>query len=311
MKKYLTVLLLFCFYLSFAQDIHVENGIAYIGEKPYVKLIKKGKKNYFVYDLTKNEKIIKIQLEKEYDASSDIYHHNTKLHFLKLDKNAAFGEIKIKTAREIIELLLSKELILADGSLNEELATEYYETTPIGKRCKEIAKKDFGGILYHKFRPVVGNDTVVINEVKYECVSTAFYTKKVLYDRFGMWHKEIYRNPTGRIPELLWENIHLFADDEKKFTVIARGVESPKTVYASIMIFDDNNYDMLHKSSPYRDKLVALFADFIRNDDDDREFYEVFWKRYNPQRWKQIVAENKSVTPEGKSPYKPQKLPKN
>lgn len=311
MKKYSTLLLLFVFYVSFAQDIHVENGIAYIGNKPYVKILKKGKKNFFVYDLKTNKQIIQVKLAKKFNERTEKDDHNTKLYFLKLDKNAAFSRIKTKTAKDIVELLLRKNLILSNGSLNEELATEYHETTPIGKRCKEIAEKDFGGVLYHKFRPVVGNDTIVINEVKYECVTTAFYTKKVLYDRLGLWHKEIFRNPSSRIPELLWENIQLFEDDEKKFIVIARGLESEKTIYASIMVFDENNYDMLHKNSPYRDKIVALFADYIHNDKDDRTFYDEFWKRYDPKRWKQMLVNNKPMHIQKKPSYKVPKPPKN
>ncbi|MEM6687451.1 MAG: hypothetical protein AAF617_16855, partial [Bacteroidota bacterium] len=134
---------------------------------------------------------------------------------------------------------------------------------------------------------------------------------KVLFDRFGLWHKKIYRNPSSRIPELLWENIQLLENDDKKFTVVARGLESRKTIYASIMIFDENNYDMLSKTSPYRDKIVKLFSDFIRNDSDDRQFYEEFWKRYDPKRWQQILVNNKPMEPTRKSQFKTPKVPKN
>ncbi|MEM6720459.1 MAG: hypothetical protein AAF611_14125 [Bacteroidota bacterium] len=311
MKKYLIILFLFCFFFSFAQDVHVENGIAYIGDKPYVKIIKKNKKDYFIYDLKTNTKIIKVQLSKKYNERSEKYDPETKFYFLKLDTNAAFSEIKATSATDIAELLFSKNLILPNGALNTELAKEYHETTPVGKRCLKMLKNDYAGVLYHKFRPVVGNDTLQINEVKFECVITSFYTKKVLYDRFGMWHKEIYRNPSGRIPELLWKDIQLFEDDEKKFTVVARGVETPKTIYASIMVFDDNNYDMLHKNSPYRDKIVALFGEYIKTDTDDRKFYEVFWKRYDPERWQQILAHNKPTNSKGKPPHQPSKPNKN
>ncbi|AXG67939.1 hypothetical protein KORDIASMS9_00121 [Kordia sp. SMS9] len=290
MKKWLTILFAFYISFAFAQDIHVENGIAYIGDTPYVKIIKKNKKTFFIYDLKKNEKIIKVHLEKKYNERAQSYYPNTKLYFLQSDMNAAFSEIKVKSPKDIAELLFDKNLILPNGALNEELAVEYYETTPIGKRCERTIEQGFRGILYHKYRPVVKNDTLQINEVKFECVTTALFTRKVLYDHFGNWAKEIFRTTQSHLPELLWKDIPLFENDDKKFTVIARGLESRKTIYASIMVFDENNYDMLHKNSPYRDKIVALFADFIRNDKGNRKFYEVFWKKYDPKRWEQMQA---------------------
>lgn len=290
MKKCLIILLAFYIQLSFAQDVHVENGIAYIGDTPYVKIIKEDKKTFFIYDLKKNEKIIKVHLGKKFNERDESYYPNTKLYFLKSDMNAAFSEIKVKSPEDIAELLFDKNLIQSNGTLNEEFAMEYYETTPIGKRCERRFERDFRGVLYHKYRPVVKNDTLQINEVKFECVTTALFTRKVLYDHFGEWNKEIFRTTQSRLPELLWKDIQLFENDEKKFTVIARGVESSKTIYASIMVFDENRYDMLHQNSPYRDKIVELFANFIRNNKRDRKFYEVFWKKYDPKRWEQMQA---------------------
>ncbi len=288
MKKCLTLLLAFYIHLSFAQDIHVENGIAYIGDAPYIKIVKDSRKNFFIYDLKKNEKIIKVHLDKKYNERAESYYPNTKIYFLNSDMNAAFSEIKVKSPKDIAKLLFDKNLILPNGALNEELAVEYYETTPIGKRCKKTYEKDFGSVLYHKYRPVVKNDTLQINEVKFECVTTAFYTKKVMYDHFGAWTSDIFRTAQTYLPELVWKDVQLFKDDKKKFTVIARGLESYKTTYASIMVFDENRYDMLHKNSPYRDKIVTLFSNFIRNDKKSRAFYKAFWSKYDPERWKEM-----------------------
>jgi hypothetical protein len=310
MKQFLTLIFAFCYSITFGQEIQVENSIAYIDGKPYVKIIKKNKKNIFIYNIRTNEKILKIQLEKKYNERTDSYYPNTKLFFLHLDKSAAFSETKVVTQKEIIQLLVDKQLILTDGSLNEELAIEYHETSPIGRRCAKILDKNFAGILYHKFRPIVGKDTLKINEVKYECVKTALYTRKVLYDRFGMWTKEIYRyGAPNRLPELAWQDVQLLEDDEKKFTIVARGLESAKTIYASIMIFDENNYDMLDAKSPYRDKLVKLIGDFIKNDKESREFFKVFWSKYDPERWQKILAENQRMNNPRRYQYGPTKKP--
>jgi hypothetical protein len=92
--------------------------------------------------------------------------------------------------------------------------------------------------LYEEFKSVVNNDTIKLNEVKYECVYTAMYTKKVMYDKFGKWHKEIYTNKE-RHPMLIWENIKLFANDSTKFTIVTNGLESIETInkYTSTLNF--------------------------------------------------------------------------
>jgi hypothetical protein len=62
---------------------------------------------------------------------------------------------------------------------------------------------------------------------------------------------------------------------------------------------------MLDKKSPYRDRLVTLFGDFIKNDSESREFYKVFWTKYDPARWKQIIAQNQPENTARKYPYDP------
>lgn len=152
------------------------------------------------------------------------------------------------------------------------------------KRCKKIIKNGFKTVLYGEFKSVVNNDTIKLNEVKYECVHTAMYTKKVMYDKFGKWHKEIYPN-SERHPILIWENIKLFANDSTKFTIATNGLESIETIYASILVFDENNNDLLAKSSPYRDKLVEYFGNLIINENVKKEdFYDIYWKTVNSNK---------------------------
>lgn len=156
------------------------------------------------------------------------------------------------------------------------------------KRCKKIIKNGFKTVLYEEFKSVVNKDTIKLNEVKYECVHTAMYTKKVMYDKFGKWHKEIYPNKE-RHPMLIWENIKLFANDSTKFTIATNGLESIETIYASILVFDQNNNDLLAKSSPYRDKLVDYFGKLIINDNNKKEdFYDIYWKTVNSNELKNI-----------------------
>ena len=156
---------------------------------------------------------------------------------------------------------------------------------------KKISKNSFRTILYDKFISVVNKDTIKFNEVKYEGVYSAMYTKKIMFDRFGKWHKEIYPNKE-RHPMLIWENIKLFANDSTKFTIAANGLESTETIYASILVFDKDNNDLLDENSAYRNKLVTLFGKFIIQESSNKEnskkenFYEVYWKKVDPKHCK-------------------------
>jgi len=161
-------------------------------------------------------------------------------------------------------------------------------------RCKTITKNSFSNIIYDKFISVVNKDTIKLNEVKYECVHTAMYTKKIMFDKFGKWHKEIYANKESH-PILVWENIQLFPKDSTKFTIATNGLESSTTIYASILIFDKDNNDLLAENSSYRDKLVNLFGQFIVQENPKKEdFYEVYWKQVDPKHWKELQRYKKN-----------------
>ncbi len=156
------------------------------------------------------------------------------------------------------------------------------------KRCKSILKNDYQNILEDKFESVVNNDTIYLNEVKYECVYTAFYTKKGMYDRFGRWNQEIY--PNGKThPILLWKDVKLFPNDTTEFIVAAYGKESNKTTYASVLVFDKQNKDLLTEKSEYKTKLIDYFSDMIKtNDSEKKDFYEAYWTTVDPLHWEVI-----------------------
>jgi hypothetical protein len=156
------------------------------------------------------------------------------------------------------------------------------------RRCTSILRNNYKTILEAKFVSVVENDTTFFNEVKYECVDNASYIKKGMYDRFGNWNQEIY--PKGRHhPILLWNNVKLFPNDTTEFIVAANGVESIETIYASVLVFDQNNKDLLSDESEYKTKLIAYFSEMIKTDNPKKNgFYEIYWKAVDPKRWQQI-----------------------
>jgi hypothetical protein len=156
------------------------------------------------------------------------------------------------------------------------------------KRCKSVSKSDYQYILEDKFESIVNNKQILLNEVKYECVYSSFYTQKGMYDRFGKWDNLIYAKGS-RHPILLWNNVKLFPNDTTEFIVAANGLESTKTTYASVLVFDKKNNDLLTEQSEYKKKLIDYFSKMIKsNNSKKRDFYEKYWKTVNPEHWEYL-----------------------
>ncbi|PWH82505.1 hypothetical protein DIS18_09645 [Algibacter marinivivus] len=154
-------------------------------------------------------------------------------------------------------------------------------------KCPEIYENNFTQIRFEKLTSISENDTTKINEMRFKCVHSAFYTHKVMYDKFGKWDKEIYLKKNTH-PILMWEEVNLFSNG-KKYRVISNGIEEWKHIYASVMIFDKNDNDLLSDTSEEKEILIKYFGDLIKNNDiEKRDFYEVYWTTVNPKHWERI-----------------------
>ena len=144
-------------------------------------------------------------------------------------------------------------------------------------KCPQLYQNGYKKIVYGKYETVSNNDTIKINEVRFECVFTAFYTQKVMFDKFGKWDKAIHSGNKTH-PMLLWEKVDLYSNG-KKYNVITNGIEDMKQIYASVMVFDENETDLLSKESPEKENLTNYFADLIKNNNNEKkDFYDVYWK---------------------------------
>ena len=104
-----------------------------------------------------------------------------------------------------------------------------------------------------------------------------------MYDKFGKWDKMIYQT-NRKYPVLLWREIDLFADG-KKFTVVTNGLEEWKHIYASVMVFDKDENDLLSNNSKEKIALAKYFSTLIMHSDHDKkEFYEAYWSEVDPKR---------------------------
>ena len=151
------------------------------------------------------------------------------------------------------------------------------------ERCPKIYKNDYTDILNEKHETISNNDTITFNEIRFECVYSALYSHKVMFDKFGKWDKAIY--PSNRKhPILMWENIDLCANG-KKYKVFTNGIEEWKHIYASVMVFDENDIDLLSNNSSEKENLTSYFASLIKkHKTENKGFYEVYWKMVDPKR---------------------------
>lgn len=119
-----------------------------------------------------------------------------------------------------------------------------------------------------------------LNKLKFNAVHSAMYTQKVMYDRFGKWSKEIRPN-NEKHPILVWGKIKLFENDNKLYSVYADGEEKWEEIYASVLVFDENQNDCLEENSPSKDKVINYFAEGIQNLSKNEDFYKIYWNSVN------------------------------
>jgi len=132
----------------------------------------------------------------------------------------------------------------------------------------------------YEIKPVLtvnGNDSTYINELRFNAVRSAMHTKKLMYDKFGKWDKEIWIN-NDRHPTLLWEKRKNFGENGGFYSIATSGEESKKEMYASVIVFDNENQDCLTESSPKKEFLINYFSNGIKSLSSNREFYDVYWK---------------------------------
>lgn len=114
-------------------------------------------------------------------------------------------------------------------------------------------------IVEPSFESISGNDTIRINELKLTCVIAGRKSQIALYDAFGKWSSFVRTN--DEIPLLVWKNIKLFKSKDKKYTVVAHGVQY---LYTSFLVFDEQNNDMLSDNSLEKEELVKYFKKLIK-----------------------------------------------
>jgi hypothetical protein len=124
------------------------------------------------------------------------------------------------------------------------------------------------------------NDSLYINQLRFNAVLSAMYTQNLMYNKFGKWDKEIWLSETD-MPILMWENRKLIDSQSQLFTVFVSGTESWKEIYASVIVFDSKDQDCLSEISENKNLLIKFFSTEIRNLNSNKKFYDLYWKTVN------------------------------
>jgi hypothetical protein len=152
--------------------------------------------------------------------------------------------------------------------------------------CKYMIKNGFQNITDNKVLLEIKNDTLLLTEIKYECTFHSFYTGGIMYNEFGKWNNTLSSN-TG-MTMMIWNNIQLFKNDTTRINVATKGTENTKTINSSVIVYDNNNNDLLSKNSKYREKLIDYFSKRIKSIRNTDKFYEEYWKTVDPKIWETI-----------------------
>ena len=155
--------------------------------------------------------------------------------------------------------------------------------------CLEHPKNDYSFITESQFKSVVNKDTIVSTELKYQCVYSALYIPKGMYDRFGKWTEVIRQE--GHRGILLWRNVKLFKFDASLYNVAAYSEENLTESYSAVIVFDDKNKDQLSADSEKRKDLSIYFSTLIRsNNENKKDFYPAYWKEIDLKKYRKIYG---------------------
>ena len=148
-------------------------------------------------------------------------------------------------------------------------------------KCENHLSNGFNGISTVKTTEVINKDTITYHQVNYLCPCSPLYLKKAMYDEYGLWDKLIRKKDNQVIA--IWKDIDLISDGNL-YTIFAGG-KRPKNekCYNSVMVLDEKSIDQLNPTSAVKNKLVLHFGNMIKNNSENRDFYDLYCKIINPK----------------------------
>ncbi|CAM3663901.1 hypothetical protein FLGE108171_09315 [Flavobacterium gelidilacus] len=157
---------------------------------------------------------------------------------------------------------------------NDEVGVKQKTANP---NIPYIYKNGFKNFEIIKVLSVNNNDSIYLNELRFNAVYSAMYSQKLMYDKYGKWDNEVWvDNDTDLL--LIWHNIKLLDSNDELFSVVTGGVESREEIFATVIVFDSDNQDCLTDTSEYKKILMDFFSTEIKNLSSKKDFYDQYFK---------------------------------
>jgi hypothetical protein len=122
------------------------------------------------------------------------------------------------------------------------------------------------------------NDSIYINELRFNQVDGAMYIGKFMYDKFGKWSKFV-KTKNENIAILVWEKVKLFKDSNQLYDVATSGVENYIQIYTSVSVYKSElNKDCFDDDILEKEKIIKYFSIGIINLSSNNQFYKEYWK---------------------------------
>lgn len=120
---------------------------------------------------------------------------------------------------------------------------------------------------------VTQGDTTYINELRFYNLVSARDVQIALYNAYGKWDDMYAGKYNPMINQLVWNKVNLLAQDTE-YLLIADGEESGTEYFASVMIFNSENKDVLTQSNPNYTALVDKMVAVMKGIGNREAFYK-------------------------------------
>lgn len=127
---------------------------------------------------------------------------------------------------------------------------------------------------------IQGQDTIFFTEIKYVNKISSALSKRAMFDNYGIWNSEIGdKNDNERI--LIWKKIDILKDGHY-FNIATTGLENKEIQYASFIITDTLNRDVLAGKSKLKDDLIITMRSLMDSVDmKDKAFPKAYSPFFN------------------------------
>lgn len=139
---------------------------------------------------------------------------------------------------------------------------------------------------YERFKVIVHtapDSDKQYSELRFECTSSSFFSKQVIYDAHGIWDRALYQDGDAH-PILIWDNIDVL-NNGTLIKIYAGGHESREDIYVSLMAFDTLGKDVLAETLPESKLYKEQFRTLLKNrNQKDSDFFDIYWNEVNSKK---------------------------